>query len=613
MDLIQNQRLLKYKQHMLWKSEFGYGQSRGEKKTTIQIRQGILEGKTEYTDTRKIINTYLGIPYAAPPIGLLRFSPPQKHPGWNGTYQAKNHTPRCAQIPRGVNDSEDCLYLNIWVPANSDGYAPLPVVIFFDGIDFSRSSELPYLPGQDFVAEGLVLVTVNYRLNIFGFFCLGTNEARGNLGLLDQYYSIVWIRENIKQFGGDPEKLTLFGHASGAVSVALHLISPRTSGLFQRAIISSGSAVSPWLSHNDPIAASKEVLRILGCNLYITDYLRCLRSKKTEDILQTVQEYSESVQYTDAFLPIVDNFLPENNRYLPYEPAKAFREATFFQVPILTGISKPITYPQLNEWYELASKGFQQLYQYVERSKIPDILRAYKFANSSNRDQIFDLIKWKYTSSSQDDVRVLVNQIKQLEYESKIEAPHYLQLSHLTSYVQPIYVYYMHDIGFNINTTDGSVSTDLLLLFGPSLLKMIGRRRFVDNEAILSADLKKMWKHFIIFGNPTPGNDKVKQWRKFSPIDKYVEQFHQSEVENILERTESVTFWNVLLPKFSKYHTTFSTRKELQNIPDATRNFRHALYTLVGVIVALLVLLIICIILLKRKSHEREREFHIGY
>ncbi|XP_030748801.1 liver carboxylesterase 4-like isoform X1 [Sitophilus oryzae] len=592
--------------------KIGFGQLWQDRKIVVSVKQGLIEGKTEYTESRKIVNSFLGVPYAAPPVGNLRFSPPQRHPGWNGTYQATKHPPRCAQLPIKSNYSEDCLYLNIWSPVSTGSYAPLPVVVLFEGIDFFQSSDLPYLPGQDFSSEGVILVTVNYRLNIFGFFCLGTNEARGNLGLLDQYYAIVWIKENIKNFRGDPEKVTLFGCLSGAVSVALHLISPRTSGLFQRAVLISGSALAPWQVNNDPIAASNEMLRILGCNLYTTDYLRCLRSKKTEDILQTLQEYSESLQWTDAFLPVVDNFLPENNRYLPYDPSKAFREATFFQVPILTGISKPITFPETNVWYELASKGFQQLNQYMDRAKILEILRAYRFSNSTNRDQLVDMIKWKYSSPSQGDVRILVDQIKQLEFEAKIEAPHFLQLSHLTSYVQPIYVYYMPDLGFNVNTTDSFITTDMLLLFGPSLLKAVARRRFVEDEARLSADLKKMFINFIMFGNPTPSNNRIRQWRKYNPNDPYIEDFYKATYTQA-DRVETVSFWNNLLPKISKYRTTYSLPRELQNSPDPAAAFRHGMYTLVGLVAALLGLLVICIILLKRKNHEREREFHIGY
>lgn len=107
----------------------------------------------------------------------------------------------------------------------------------------------------------------------------------------------------------------------------------------------------------------------------------------------------------------------------------------------------------LAEWIEFASQGYSQLQQYVERAKIPEIIRLYRFSTAS-KDQMYDLIKWKYASINQGDVRILFDQIKQLEYEAKIEAPHFLQLSYLlATYVQPIFVYYMEDIGFVVNTT----------------------------------------------------------------------------------------------------------------------------------------------------------------
>nr|WCC58157.1 carboxylesterase [Pharsalia antennata] len=588
-----------------------------ERQPAVRIQQGLLAGVAVDTDS-KIVNSYLGVPYAAPPVDHLRFSSPARHLGWNGTYDATNFKSRCPQLPLRLSfTNEDCLYLNIWSPSNLGNYAPLPVVVFFEGLDFFQSSSIP-ISGQDLAAEGIVVVTVNYRLNVFGFFCLGNADSRGNLGLLDQYFALLWIRENIKQFGGDPEKITLFGYSSGAVSVALHMVSPRTAGLFQRAIISSGSVVTPWQINNDPTVASKEIIRLLGCHAYTLDILGCLRAKKVEEILEALQEYSESRNWTDMFLPVVDNFLPENNRYLPVELSRALKEGTFLQVPILTGISKPITYPQLDEWLELASQGYAQLHQYVERAKIPEIIRLYKFHGGS-REDIFDLIKWKYATVTQEDVRFLFDQLKELEYDSKIEAPHFLQLSQFATYVQPIFVYYVDDLGIMANTTDHLVASDLLLLFGPDLLKQIGRKGFNTNEMRLGAQLKQMWTNFVIFGNPTPNNVRVKPWTKYTMENPYVEIFETIKSIDVKEetkkRTKRVTFWNDLLPKIAQRRNILSNNipKEFQNSPDPAAGFRHAMYTLVALVVALMALLVICIILLKKRSKDRERHIHLGY
>ncbi|XP_068916707.1 carboxylesterase 4A-like isoform X3 [Tenebrio molitor] len=584
------------------------------KRPTVRIEQGVLEGTRIITDTGKNVNAFLGIPYATPPIGDLRFAPPQKYPHWNETRQATNFAHHCPQLPLkpGINDQEDCLYLNIWSPENSGLYAPLPVVVFFEGKNFYQSSEFP-ISGQDLSAEGMVIVTMNYRLNVFGFFCLGSPEARGNLGMLDQYSGLLWIRQNINQFGGDPEKITLYGHQTGAVSVIFHMVSPRTAGFFQRVIISSGSAVVSWQHQNDPIVASKQILRMLGCDAYTVNPLKCLRSKNVEHILQALAEYSESFNWDDKFLPVVDTFLADTNRYLPLDPVHALREGTYLQVPILTGISKPITDEQFMQWLELASQGYPQLQQYIEKAKIPEITRLYKLS-TTNKDQIFDLIKWKYFSSNQGDVRILFDELKDFEYQAKIEAPHFLQLSQLiSSYVQPIYVYFMNDVGFVLNTSDSTITTDLLLLFGPILLKQIAKRRFSAREMSLSRQVRQLWANFVIFGNPTP-NNQIKSWRKYSAGDFYIENFGPAAScvnEENKKRIQRVLFWNQLLPKISNIRDNLSNNipKELQNSP----GFRHAMYTLVALVIALLVLLLICIVLLKKRSRQRESHLHMGY
>lgn len=224
------------------------------------------------------------------------------------------------------------------------------------------------------------------------------------------------------------------------------------------------------------------------------------------------------------------------------------------------------------EWIQFASQGYSQLQQYVERAKIPEIMRLYRFSTNS-REQIFDLIKWKYASGNEGDVRVLFDQIKQLEYEAKTEAPHFLQLSYLlSSYVQPMFVYYLEDIGFVVNTTDGLIATDLLLIFGPELLKQTGRRRFSSIELNLSNSVKQMWKNFVFFGNPTPTNNGLTNWRKYTVDDAYIENFNRTRFysnEEIKRRNERLLFWNHLLPKISKSRSALSNNipKELQNSP----------------------------------------------
>lgn len=191
----------------------------------------------------------------------------------------------------------------------------MPVLVFFDGYEFAKRGPIR-VSGQDLAVEQIVVITVNYRLNVFGFLCFETPYVRGNMGLLDQYFALLWIRKNVRYFGGDEDKITLYGHSAGAASVALHLISPRTAGMliyiaykellqkrallgyFHRAIIASGSAVSPWHITNDAKSASQKISSILGCwSGYLSSTLKCLRSKNTIDVLKAYDEYIQVLKF----------------------------------------------------------------------------------------------------------------------------------------------------------------------------------------------------------------------------------------------------------------------------------------------------------------------------
>ncbi|KAK7475749.1 hypothetical protein BaRGS_00033021, partial [Batillaria attramentaria] len=260
--------------------------------------------KTRSNPTGKSIKIYYNIPYAAPPVGHLRFKPPQPISGFfrltsNASkivscYQHTHILGRTADEaiwgnPQGrETPSEDCLYLNIWTPVGA----------------YSGS--------------------VNYRLNAFGFLYLGIDGAQGNMGLLDQQFAINWVYRNIHKFGGDPSKITLFGTDSGAACVGLHLFSAESRKYVKRAILQSGSPLAPWaLSTTDE--AKKDAMWVAertGCNRTLGNLqatLACLRAVSAADILKAVN------YRTFQFAPVVDGrFLQEhpettmNRVWLPY-------------------------------------------------------------------------------------------------------------------------------------------------------------------------------------------------------------------------------------------------------------------------------------------------------
>ena len=209
---------------------------------------------------------YKGIPYAAPPVGDLRWKPPQPVIPWAGVKVADTYGPAAMQPPRqpgsfyyiefftddGHKTSEDCLYLNICTPAPGKTDAGLPVAIYIHGGAFASGYcyEKQFLGGEEWAKHGVILVTINYRLNIFGFLAhpdLSSESPKGvsgNYGLLDQIAALKWIKNNIQQFGGDPNNITTIGQSAGAMSVQSLVTSPLSKDLMQKAIMQSGGGVT---------------------------------------------------------------------------------------------------------------------------------------------------------------------------------------------------------------------------------------------------------------------------------------------------------------------------------------------------------------------------------
>ena len=193
------------------------------------------------------VRAFLGIPYAAPPIGDLRWLPPQPPAGWSGVLDATKAGNQCAQArirDQGVAGSEDCLFLNIYAPDTPD--KALPVMVWIHGGTFLVGSGSQY-DGRELAERGhLILVTINYRLGPFGFLVnrsldgADPGQLSGNYGLLDQQAALRWVKDNIEAFGGDPGKVTVAGESAGAISIGLQLVSPGAAGLFERAILESG-------------------------------------------------------------------------------------------------------------------------------------------------------------------------------------------------------------------------------------------------------------------------------------------------------------------------------------------------------------------------------------
>ena len=221
----------------------------------IKTDKGEIEGKLSDEGQVQI---YLGIPYAAPPVGPLRWKPPQPAESWRGVRSTQSYGSRCMQantfpdmVFHDPGQSEDCLTLNIWAPSTAQPGANLPVMVWIYGGGFSAGTTSERRQdGESFARKGVILVSMNYRLNIFGFFAHpalaaeSPEHAAGNYGLMDQAAALHWVNRNIAAFGGDPGNITLFGESAGSISVSAQMASPMAKGTLAHAIGESGAAFS---------------------------------------------------------------------------------------------------------------------------------------------------------------------------------------------------------------------------------------------------------------------------------------------------------------------------------------------------------------------------------
>ncbi|MHC4470304.1 MAG: carboxylesterase/lipase family protein [Planctomycetota bacterium] len=310
---------------------------------TARVDSGAVSGKLVGED--RDVRAFLGIPYAAPPVGPLRWKPPAPARPWTGARACTEFSPACPQRHYFGKTSEDCLYLNVWAPAEEPA-GKLPVMFWIHGGGFTiGAGSLPWYRGATLARRGAVVVTINYRLGPLGFLghpLLSKESGRGvsgNYGLLDQVAALRWVRRNIAAFGGDPENVTIFGESAGSVSVSCLMVCPQAKGLFHRAIAQSGG-VSGLDKHLTERRGKSRSLEAQGLALAAAlgvdeaeDPLAALRAKSVEEILATAKPeiVSRDRGRGRNYGPAVDGWL------LPDVPETLWRTGRQHDVPFLAG------------------------------------------------------------------------------------------------------------------------------------------------------------------------------------------------------------------------------------------------------------------------------------
>ncbi|XP_063883726.1 esterase E4-like isoform X3 [Scylla paramamosain] len=352
--------------------------------SSISTEGGLITGVSEKSTKGKTFYAYYSIPFAKPPMGNLRFKAPVEGVSWKGHRDGTIPPPPCPQLPSAVDHSfiygeEDCLFLNVFTSKTNGTPVALPVLVFIHGGGYIAGRAHRHQP-YAFLNEEVVLVTLQYRLGI-----LEDDVLPGNLGLKDQLSALRWVSRNIKQFGGDPNKVTIFGQSAGASSAHLLSLSPKSEGLFARAILQSGSAFSSWALGSNYKKTAIQVAQHVGCENHVNsshEMVECLRGVKSEDLVTTLPKLLTSLWFPLLLGPRIDSDL------LPDYPEVLARMKKNNQIDLISGYT---------------SEDGAELFAVIQAERLDinftenfDEVAPYTLDYSEENDNSFQLTQWVY-------------------------------------------------------------------------------------------------------------------------------------------------------------------------------------------------------------------------
>jgi len=449
----------------------------------VQTKLGKVAGKQEGE-----IRAFLGIPFAAPPVGPLRWREPLPAAKWSGIRQATTFGPHCMQAPffedmifRDPGPSEDCLTLNIWTPAK-DKSAKLPVMVWIYGGGYQGgSTSEARQDGAVLATNGVIVVTMNYRLGIFGFFAHAAltaespNKASGNYGLLDHIAALHWVKKNIAAFGGDPSNVTLFGESAGSFAVSTHMASPLDKGLFHKAIGESGGAFPGATLGIQSRAEVEQQDAEFARKVYHVDSLDALRAIPAQELLDRATKPAKNPDLI-RFAPIVDGYL------LPESVSAIFAAGKQNDIPIIAGWN----HDEGGVLTKSTLESFQKSVEAKFGENASKVLAAYPA--SSDAEAV------RPASDLAADTFIAYSTWKWLEAQA-------------TTGKQPIYRYRFDEV---VPTdpfhTDGNAayhSGEIAYVFGSQHL--LNDFKWTPEDQALSKQMQQYWANFAKTGDPNGG------------------------------------------------------------------------------------------------------------
>ncbi|XP_029035421.1 juvenile hormone esterase-like [Osmia bicornis bicornis] len=473
----------------------------------VSVKQGQLRGVVVENVYGGQFLAFRGIPYAKPPVGPLRFKDPEPPEPWTGTRDASVFGDVCAQIDIRTWEligSDDCLYLNVYSPLNDS--PKRAVMLWIHGGAFMNDSGNDKFYGPDYlVRKDVVLVTINYRVGVLGFLTLEHEIAPGNQGIKDQVMALKWIQENISNFGGDPNNVTIFGESAGAALVHYLTLSPLAEGLFHKAISQSGVAANPWaITSKEPRKYAFQLAAQLG--EHSTDpatVLEFLRKVEPQKLVTTaIQIVTPEMRYTKLglFDPCIDDKSP--NPIIPQHPSVLIQSGV--KVPFLLGFNK-------NEGAALhickSEKNFQQINEKFEIIIHPELMLSMKKDGITpndlkriyfNNEPISSKLLQQYADFITDSsFRQGIYEVLKIQLEKSVQPTYFYQFTYdnKNSFVKR---------ALNIPLQGPTHGDDLTYIF--QMTKGVQLRPLqpgTDNYRVMEY-FTQMWTDFAKTGNPTP-------------------------------------------------------------------------------------------------------------
>lgn len=553
----------------------------------VITENGVLQGKQLTTSNGDVIEAFLGVPYAQPPIGKLRFRPPRDPLSWNSVRDATLPPPSCYQRRdeffedgRDSQDnqplygpSEDCLFVNIYAPDHQNKSVPdngYPVLVWFHGggfsfgSSFSRGSPNWSPDPRELVSEGqIIVVNVQYRLGSFGFLFLDDEFAPGNMGLLDQQLALNWIKRNIFAFRGDPTKVTLGGQDSGGVSALMQAIVTKKEPFYKTLILQSSGIQHPW-SFIDPTEAFRRTLKLaalLGCSVTGSrqDVLGCLIQKSPEDIVN--KEMGVVAFPTINFHPFV---MTVDGKIINTEPRKILYQWVKKQkdVSVLLGSNGNEGTKSLVHFMPTVFPRQELAEEILDRDTFNVVVNRL-FADSPIHVQKaikFQYTNWTDSQSDQSRFKLLTKMVADHQYDCPLDETVTLMAARFK-----IFRYL-----FTVNSPQDQWPKWTGVKHGDEMDYILGRPlleplQFSVKDVFLSKFLIQSWTKFVNTGHPS-GFDKgrVIGWPLYQPDTKHVLHIQNSGNNEVIsnKNEEFCSFWNDLVPVLKQYHDDECHKRE---------------------------------------------------